>query len=368
MASKTGKYRIQAVSEMTRIPAATLRAWERRYGIPSPHRTASSYRLYSDHDIEQIREMQSLCADGMSPSDAARRLSESSAANEPVPTLERIDPYARARDAVVSATLQFDPDAVERAVQRALHLGSATTVFDRVLGPALRVIGERWYAGELSTGQEHMASEIIGNALRNTLRLVQPPSDARKAVLACFADETHELPLIGIALRLSGWGFRTIILGARTPPSALRHALQELRPELAGLSVTIAPPPHEARPLVENYASACRDTPWIVGGGGAESIREQLEQHGALVLSNDPPTETASKMKAAVERFIADFSSAKMPKIATRKKSKSAGKSAGKSKRGRKSAGRKRKKAAAETAGELSAAEAKKQLSSAGER
>ncbi len=365
MASKTGKYRIQAVSEMTRIPAATLRAWERRYGIPSPIRTASSYRLYSDHDIELIRELQALCASGMSPADAARRLSENAAANEPVPTLERIDPYARARDAVVSATLQFDPDAVERSVQRALHLGSASTVFDRVIGPALHVIGERWYAGELSTGQEHMASEIIGNALRNTLRLVQPPSDGRKAVLACFSDETHELPLIGIALRLSGWGFRTIILGARTPPSALRHAIQELRPDLACLSVTISPPPHVARTLIEDYAAACRDTPWIVGGGGAESIREQLEQHGALVLSNNPPTETNTKMKAAVERFIADFSSAKMPAVATRKKSRSKGKST--SKRGRKSSARKRKKGA-EAAEELTASEQeKKRLTSAGE-
>ena len=41
-----GPYRIHVVAEMTGIPAATLRAWERRYGIPSPERTASGYRLY----------------------------------------------------------------------------------------------------------------------------------------------------------------------------------------------------------------------------------------------------------------------------------------------------------------------------------
>ena len=97
--SKTGKYRIQAVSEITRVPAATLRAWERRYGIPSPQRTASSYRLYSDHDIALIQELQAMCAEGMSPAEAAQRLTESRAANEPVPALERIDPYERARDA-----------------------------------------------------------------------------------------------------------------------------------------------------------------------------------------------------------------------------------------------------------------------------
>ncbi|MCA9719972.1 MAG: MerR family transcriptional regulator [Myxococcales bacterium] len=324
--SKTGKYRIQAVSEITRVPAATLRAWERRYGIPSPQRTASSYRLYSDHDIALIQELQAMCAEGMSPAEAAQRLTESRAANEPVPALERIDPYERARDAVVHATRSFDPDAVEAAVQRALHLGSATTVYEKVVGPALRVIGERWYAGELSTGQEHMASEIIGNALRNTLRLVQPTEDARKAVLACFAEETHELPLLGIALRLCSWGFRTIILGARTPPSALRHATAELRPDLVGLSLTITPPPHEARTLIGDYAVACSDTPWIVGGKGTLALREQLERAGALVLTDEP----TSKMKAAVERFIADHHGSRVSPGKPRKKSRT-------SKRGRSS-------------------------------
>ena len=45
------RYRIQTVSQMTGIPAATLRAWERRYGFPEPERTQSSYRLYSEQDI-----------------------------------------------------------------------------------------------------------------------------------------------------------------------------------------------------------------------------------------------------------------------------------------------------------------------------
>ena len=39
----------------------TLRAWERRYGIPSPERTSSSYRLFSDHDIASIRKLKELC-------------------------------------------------------------------------------------------------------------------------------------------------------------------------------------------------------------------------------------------------------------------------------------------------------------------
>ncbi|WP_434422398.1 MerR family transcriptional regulator [Nannocystis pusilla] len=47
----TGRYRIQSVAEMTGVSAATLRAWERRYGLPAPRRSSSAYRLYSDRDV-----------------------------------------------------------------------------------------------------------------------------------------------------------------------------------------------------------------------------------------------------------------------------------------------------------------------------
>lgn len=68
----SGKYRIQAVADMTGIPAATLRAWERRYGVPAPERTESSYRLYSDTDVDLIRRLRELCDGGMAPAEAAR--------------------------------------------------------------------------------------------------------------------------------------------------------------------------------------------------------------------------------------------------------------------------------------------------------
>ena len=42
MKESVGRYRIHAVAEATGVPAATLRAWERRYGIPAPVRTTSA--------------------------------------------------------------------------------------------------------------------------------------------------------------------------------------------------------------------------------------------------------------------------------------------------------------------------------------
>src|SRR5688572_21550581 len=132
MPSHRGKYRIQTVAEMTGVPAATLRAWERRYGIPAPERSSSAYRLFSDHDVASIRKLKELCDEGMAPAEAARlvvRVEEGS--NTPVAG----DPFERACEAIVRAIVEFDPEELEQAVRGAMFLGSATTVYNRVLAP-----------------------------------------------------------------------------------------------------------------------------------------------------------------------------------------------------------------------------------------
>jgi acyl-CoA hydrolase len=97
MTDQGGRFRINRVAETTGIPEATLRAWERRYHVPKPSRTASGYRLYSQDDVAQVRKMRELCEAGISPSDAAKEILL--AHDEPKPAREA--PAARPRAAGV---------------------------------------------------------------------------------------------------------------------------------------------------------------------------------------------------------------------------------------------------------------------------
>ena len=49
---------IQQVSTRCGIPAVTLRAWERRYGLLSPGRTEKGHRRYSEADMARIQQIQ----------------------------------------------------------------------------------------------------------------------------------------------------------------------------------------------------------------------------------------------------------------------------------------------------------------------
>ena len=64
-------YPVKQVSALTGVAADTLRAWERRYGVVTPARTESGYRLYDDQDVARLRLMARLVSDGAPASLAA---------------------------------------------------------------------------------------------------------------------------------------------------------------------------------------------------------------------------------------------------------------------------------------------------------
>ena len=287
------------MSKLCGVPPATLRAWERRYGVPAPARTASAYRLYGDEDIALITKMRDLVKGGMAAAEAARTVL-ADASRAPLPeSHEDDDPFGDAADRIVDSVVRFDPESLDKEVNRALGLGSAIAIFENTLAPAMREIGNLWHEGTLTVAQEHLASNLIGGTLLHLLRLTQPVGQTRRAVLACFADEDHTLGLYGIGLRFASWSFRTLLLGARTPPAAIARVVESLDPDIVALSATLVPPAANARELIDAYADACRSTVWVVGGAGAQAMRPWIEARGGIAASDDP-----QDVRKALERAL----------------------------------------------------------------
>ena len=273
--------RIQAVADQTGVQAETLRAWERRYGVPAPRRTASAYRIYDAADVAEIVEMRDLVAQGVRAAEAASVVSGRRSERAAVPYDSEIGRRS-AIDRIVDATLRFDSVGLDVELAAAELLGEGA--FDRVMAPALVRIGELWASGALSVAHEHFASDRIASLLRTHLRVASPATDMGKVVLlACFDEDQHGISLLAVALRFASWGYRPVVLGARTPPEALGHAVRAVRPALVALSTTIATPDRSTRALVRAYARAIGDVPWIVGGAAAEKLGATIEAEGGIV-------------------------------------------------------------------------------------
>src|SRR5215472_75581 len=63
-------FNTKAVVHQTGVPAPTLRAWERRYGILTPRRGDNDYRLYSERDMMLVAWLRERVESGMTISQA----------------------------------------------------------------------------------------------------------------------------------------------------------------------------------------------------------------------------------------------------------------------------------------------------------
>ena len=92
--SNTPMFNTKAVVQQTGVPAATLRAWERRYKLLSPERAENAYRLYSEQDIVLIRWLKERVDSGMAISQAIALFKHK---NETEPAQKEQEPFDRAK-------------------------------------------------------------------------------------------------------------------------------------------------------------------------------------------------------------------------------------------------------------------------------
>src|SRR5215210_4335763 len=153
------RLRIGEVARRSGVPVELLRAWERRYGVPAPERSASGFRLYSDDEVARVREMRALVDSGVSPAEAARSVATVTA--EP-PEPRRLEDT---RTRVLDAIRAFDEGRVQATLDSLLATLTVETVLADVVLPAMRDVGDGWERGELTVAQEHFASQLFRGRL-----------------------------------------------------------------------------------------------------------------------------------------------------------------------------------------------------------
>src|SRR3954451_1334456 len=77
-------YTIGQASARTGVSVQTIRAWERRYGVVEPIRTAAGYRLFDDAALRRLSVMRSLVTVRWRPSAPPERLNDPTIYLEPV--------------------------------------------------------------------------------------------------------------------------------------------------------------------------------------------------------------------------------------------------------------------------------------------
>jgi DNA-binding transcriptional MerR regulator len=248
MTSGEALFNLKAVVRQTGIKPDTLRAWQRRYGLPSPRRSAGGHRLYSQRDIDTIKWLTARQQEGLSIKRAVEQWRQIEASGRdplqepPAIAAQRVatpQPYAggetldRMREDWLDACLAYDEQRATLILNQAFALYPPETVALELLQRAVAQVGEGWYQGDVTVQQEHFCSAQIVRRLETLVMAAPPPSRPGRILVACPAGEHHVIGplLLTFLLRRRGW--EVIYLGANVPTERLETAVAATRPQLA---------------------------------------------------------------------------------------------------------------------------------------
>lgn len=256
------------------IAPATLRTWDRRYGIgPSDH-APGRHRRYSPDDLARLALMQHALVRGVSPAEAARlalgaRLprhgdpepdrprvvdrppavpdagpTSPTADGDPVPAdtdgpreagsrvgarALRLTGAGRRARGLGRAALSLDSAAAAAVLADAIAADGVQVAWEEVAAPVLRSVGDRWASTGAGAEIEHLLSHcVIGVFSAHAERALTPAG--RPVVLAGMPGERHILPLIVLAAALAERGVPSRSLGPDLPVDALMSAVRRTAP------------------------------------------------------------------------------------------------------------------------------------------
>jgi MerR family transcriptional regulator, light-induced transcriptional regulator len=284
-------YTIKQAALRTGLAIPTIRAWERRYGVVNPTRTAGGYRIYDDEAIERLSAMRRLVeVDGVRPSQAAeevrsrgvtaggtserRRAADGELAGSldaeggaPTPSTS-----ASAVSALRDATRRLDLVAFERLLDEAFAAQRFEAAATTVIYPALRAIGEDWAAGEIDVAMEHAASEAIQRRLARFYDAAVDVTSPLDIVVGLPPGCQHEIGAMGFAVAARRRGLSVLYLGANVPVDSWALTSDALGMAVAVIGAIGEADVTAASAVVASLRSSTNRPAVVVGGRAASSV------------------------------------------------------------------------------------------------
>ncbi|HUP55199.1 MAG TPA: MerR family transcriptional regulator [Methylomirabilota bacterium] len=265
-------YTIKEAAARSGVTVPLLRAWERRYKVVAPARTASGYRLYDDAALTRLRTMRRLVDEGWSPSNAAAAVLEDRAPVVAIPaSLEADLPGAvpagdmeTAADHIerfVDAAGRLDVAAIENVLDAMFAEGTFETVADRYLMPSLVALGEAWAAGRIDVAAEHAASHAVHRRLSAAFQAAGDAGGDHGVLVGLPPGARHELGALAFGVAARRAGLAILYLGPDLP---VADWVATARRVGARAAVIGAPTPRDGRAALDVAASLRADDAGLV--------------------------------------------------------------------------------------------------------
>lgn len=256
----------KAVAQVLGVSDATVKRWADDQTLLS-EKTAGGHRRFRVEEVARFRREFALSLQQRAASFSVSTLPKQlkSRSTESGKATAKLSPPS-----LVDALLAGNEEAVtELLIGEHLRGRKLTTIFDEVISPAMRRIGDLWYAGKLTIAHEHVATRTTIVATQ-VLRAVIASREPTELVAICCAVENdfHELPVLLAQMLVESQGWKVVNLGANTPFFSLEETMTSYAPQLVCIASTmLLDVERAAREYRELHHAATRAKIKIVLGG-----------------------------------------------------------------------------------------------------
>ena len=223
-------YSISDLEKLTGIKAATLRAWEQRYEIVTPKRTATNIRYYLDEDLRELLNVALLNKNGMRISQIAKMPVEARA--EKVVSISSINVSPDTQlDSLTLSAVEMDEFNFSHIIDTNIRQRGFEETMLEVIYPFLDKLGVLYFTGSITPVQEGFIGNLIRRKLLAATDRLPPPQGKDLPVFGLYLPEgeRQELSLLFVEYLLRKRGFMTRYLGGDVAVSDLADATKRTR-------------------------------------------------------------------------------------------------------------------------------------------
>jgi MerR family transcriptional regulator, light-induced transcriptional regulator len=297
-------YNAKVVTLQTGVTPATLRAWECRYGILRPDRTAGGHRLYSARDIAAIQWLKEHIAQGMTISRASALLQKQLCAAE---SPAEIPQSSRSVDTITTdlyeALVEYDERIADEILSEAYSLHPIEVVCTAVIEPVLVRLGHAWADGQITISTEHFASNYLR---RKLIALIGdgPATRHGAIVIGCAPTDLHELGILLLSIFLRRRGWRVVYLGQAVPLEDLPQALPQINADVLVLAATLIESAQQLKHIqaVLDRVDAARRPVFAFGGPAFNQHPELRAETPGVFLGETLPASIKTIERLMFER------------------------------------------------------------------
>ena len=255
---------VAAVARRIGVAPATLRTWDRRYGMgPSAHE-AGEHRRYHPSDLAKLILMRRLISSGVAPSDAAIKAKAHTGKLSVEDLVEEFEIREDVVDALHRAAKSLDKNFVETLLRKDIADNGVIASWTEVIVPLLFLVGDEWAATGTGIEVEHMLSEMIKRLLREGVSEIKDPVNSQPVLLASVGEEVHCLAIHALAAALAEKKIETFFLGARTPLEAISGMVKRSAPPAVFLWAQLE---QNSDPKFFKELPVVRPAPRVIVGG-----------------------------------------------------------------------------------------------------